>query len=197
MNLTRRVKLVLPFWLLSACYFLIPFIRNPIQPPALFIDIDNAIPFIWWMILPYYFYYIALLLPLLITEQSKLQVYTSIAMKLLLISYTVFIIWPITCKAVLDSVKPNPFMPLYDFVKLSWLQQNALPSVHVAISGFTGLVLADEKPDLKWFFWIGAVLVFFATFLAKQHFIADAITGLFLGFAGYQMWKNSFFKTLK
>jgi len=87
------------------------------------------------MILPYYFYYIALLLPLMITEQSKLQVYTSIAMKLLLISYTVFIIWPITCKAV---------------------------------------------------------LVFFSTFLAKQHFIADGITGLFLGFAGYLMWKKSF-----
>jgi len=84
------------------------------------------------MILPYYFYYIALLLPLMITEQSKLQVYTSIAMKLLLISYTVFIIWPITCKAV---------------------------------------------------------LVFFSTFLAKQHFIADGITGLFLGFAGCLMWK--------
>ena len=67
----------------------------------------------------------------------------------------------------------------------SGLQQNALPSVHVAISGFTSLVLADEKPDLKWLFWIGAVLVFFSTFLAKQHFIADGITGLFLGFAGY------------
>ena len=128
MKFTRRVKLVAPFWLLSACYFLIPFIRDPIQPPALLINIDNAIPFIWWMIIPYYFYYIALLLPLMITEQSKLQVYTSIAMKLLLISYTVFIIWPITCKAV---------------------------------------------------------LVFFSTFLAKQHFIADGITGLFLGFAGY------------
>jgi hypothetical protein len=53
----------------------------------------------------------------MITEQSKLQAYTSIAMQLLLISYTIFIIWPITCKAVLDSVKPNPFMPLYDVIK--------------------------------------------------------------------------------
>ncbi len=128
MKYIQRAGLILPFWLLSACYFLIPFVRGPMQPPSLLIDIDNAIPFIWWMILPYYFYYIALLLPLMITEQSKLQVYTSIAMKLLLISYTVFIIWPITCKAV---------------------------------------------------------LVFFSTFLAKQHFIADGITGLFLGFAGY------------
>ena len=91
MNFNKRVKLVAPFWLLSACYFLIPFIRDQIQPPALFIDIDNAIPFIW----------------------------------------------PITCKAV---------------------------------------------------------LVFFATFLAKQHFIADGIAGLFLGFAGYQMRKKYFLR---
>ena len=104
MKFTRRVKLVAPFWLLSACYFLIPFIRDPIQPPALLINIDNAIPFIWWMIIPYYFYYIALLLPLMITEQSKLQAYTSIAMQLLLISYTIFIIWPITCKAAYCNV---------------------------------------------------------------------------------------------
>ena len=192
MNFNKRVKLVAPFWLLSACYFLIPFIRDQIQPPALFIDIDNAIPFIWWMILPYYFYYIALLLPLMITEESKLQVYTAIAMKLLLISYTVFIIWPITCEVVMDNVKPNPFMFLYDAVEFSWLKQNALPSVHVAVSGFTGLVLADEKPDLKWMFWLGIVLVFLSTFFAKQHFIADGIAGLILSFAGYQLWKKSF-----
>ena len=192
MKYIQRAGLILPFWLLSACYFLIPFVRGPIQPPSLLIDIDNAIPFIWWMIIPYYFYYIALFLPLLINEQSKLQTYTSIAMQLLLISYAVFIIWPITCEVVMDNVKPNPFMFLYDAVEFSWLKQNALPSVHVAISGFTGLVLADEKPDLKWMFWLGIVVVFLSTFFAKQHFIADGIAGLILAFAGYQLWKKSF-----
>ena len=144
------------------------------------------------MIIPYYFYYIFLFLPLLISEQSKLQSFTSIAMQLLLISYSVFIFWPISCEAVMNSVKPNPLMPLYDAVKFFWLKQNALPSVHVVISGFTDLVLADEKPELKWIFWTGVVLVFFSTFLAKQHFIADGIAGLFLAFVGYQLWKRFF-----
>ena len=92
----------------------------------------------------------------------------------------------------MNSVKPNPLMPLYDAVKFFWLKQNAPPPVHVVISGFTGLGLADEKPELKWVFWTGAVLVFFSTFLAKQHFIADGIAGLFLAFVGYQLWKRFF-----
>ena len=113
-------------------------------------------------------------------------------MQLLLISYAVFILWPITCETVMKSVEPNPLMYLYDAVEFSWLKQNALPSVHVAISGLTGLILANERPDLKWVFWIGALLVFFSTFLAKQHFMADGIAGSFLAIAGYQLWKRSF-----
>ncbi len=192
MNYTERAGLILPFWLLSSCYFLIPFIRDPIDPPALLITIDNVIPFVWWMIIPYYLYYVALFLPLLISERSRLQGFVSIAMQLLLISYAVFILWPITCETVMKSVEPNPLMYLYDAVEFSWLKQNALPSVHVAISGLTGLILANERPGLKWVFWIGALLVFFSTFLAKQHFMADGIAGSFLAIAGYQLWKRSF-----
>ena len=87
----------------------------------------------------------------------------------------------------LDSLNSYPIQ--ISSLIVNRIQQNALPYVHVAISSFTSLVLADEKPDLKWIFWIGAVLVFLSTFLAKQHFIADGITGLFLGFAGCLMWK--------
>ena len=192
MNYTERAGLILPFWLLSSCYFLIPFIRSPIDPPALLIAIDDVIPFVWWMIIPYYLYYVALFLPLLISERSRLQSFISIAMQLLLISYAVFIFWPITCETVMQSIESNPLMYLYDAVEFSWLKQNALPSVHVAISGFTGLVLANERPELKWIFWLGALLVFFSTFLAKQHFIADGIAGSFLAIIGYQLWKRSF-----
>jgi len=37
-------------------------------------------------------------------------------------------------------------------------------------------------------FWIGIVLVFLATFLTKQHFIADSIAGLIIGIIGYRIW---------
>ena len=86
------------------------------------------------------------------------------------------------------SIQPNPLSALYGFVTFSWLQQNAFPSDHVIISTFIGLILAKQIPSLKWLFWIGIVLVFLSTFLAKQHFIADSIAGLIIAIIGYRIW---------
>ena len=188
MKFINRLKVLLPFWLLSCCYLLIPLLRSPIQAPQFFIDIDSAIPFIWWMIIPYYFYYISLFLPLIISDLNMLKSLVNIAMILLLGSYSIFIIWPISCAPVLMSIHPNPLSALYGFVTFSWLQQNAFPSVHVIISTFIGLIFARQIPKLKWLFWIGIVLVFLATFLTKQHFIADSIAGLIIGIFGYRIW---------
>ena len=69
MDLIDRIRLVLPFWILSAFYFLIPFIRAPIDAPQIFINMDNQIPFVWWMIVPYYLYYAGLLIPLIINNK--------------------------------------------------------------------------------------------------------------------------------
>ena len=52
----------------------------------------------------------------------------------------------------------------------------------------------DNAIPFIWPITCKAVLVFFATFLAKHHFIADGIAGLFLGFAGYQMRKKYFLR---
>ncbi len=86
------------------------------------------------------------------------------------------------------SIKPNPLSILYSTVTFSWLQQNAFSSVHVIINCFIGFILAGEIPGLKYLFFIGAGLVFFATFLTKQHFIADSIAGLLLAIIGYWFW---------
>ena len=86
------------------------------------------------------------------------------------------------------SIQPNPLSVLYGFVTFSWLQQNAFPSVHVIITTFIGLIFARQIPGLKWLFWIVIVLVFLATFLTKQHFIADSIAGLIIGIIGYRIW---------
>jgi len=188
MKFINRLTVLSPFWILSSCYFLIPLLRSPIQAPQFFIDIDSAIPFIWWMIIPYYFYYIIVFLPLMISDLNMLKSLVNIAMILLLGSYSIFIIWPISCAPVLMSIQPNPLSALYGFVTFPWLQQNAFPSVHVIISTFIGLIFARQIPGLKWLFWIGIVLVFLATFLTKQHFIADSIAGLIIGIIGYRIW---------
>ena len=191
MALIDRIRLVLPFWILSAFYFLIPFIRDPIDAPYIFINIDKQIPFVWWMIVPYYFYYIGLLLPVIINNKMILSKFVQTCLILLSISYSIFIIWPISCAQVMMSVKNNPLNFLYGAVEIEWLKQNGLPSVHVTISMFTALVLSHYKPQYKSFFLICGFLVFFSTFLAKQHFVIDSLSGLFLSGLGYLFWKRS------
>ena len=191
MVLIDRIRLILPFWIVSSFYFLIPFIRNPIEAPQFFINIDNQIPFVWWMIAPYYLYYIFLVMPLIINDKVLLNKFVQTSLILLSISYSIFIIWPISCESVMRSVTHNPLYFLYGAVEIEWLKQNGLPSVHVTISVFTALVLGRYKPKFQIIFMVCGILVFLSTFLAKQHFIADSLSGLLLSGLGYLYWKRS------
>ena len=191
MDLIDRIRIVLPFWILSAFYFLIPFLIDPINAPSIFIYIDNQIPFVWWMIVPYYFYYAGLLMPLIIKNKNILSKFTQTCLILLIISYGVFIIWAISCEPVMMSVTNNPLSFLYGAVEIEWLKQNALPSVHVTISMFTAMTIAEYKPQYRLFFLVCGFLVFLSTFLAKQHFVVDSLSGLILSVIGYSYWKRS------
>ena len=77
------------------------------------------------------------------------------------------------------SVTNNPLSFLYGAVEIEWLKQNGLPSVHVTISMFTAMTIAEYKPQYKLFFLVCGFLVFLSTFLAKQHFVIDSLAGLF------------------
>ena len=191
MVLIDRFKTLLPFWIASSFYFLIPFIRNPINAPQFFLYIDNLIPFVWWMIIPYYLYYIGLVMPLIVKDKILLNHFVHVSLILLGISYIIFIIWPISCAPVMLSVTQNPLSFLYGAVEIAWLKQNGLPSVHVTISLFTALVLGTYRPRYRIIFLVCAFLVFLSTFLAKQHFIADALSGLLLAYFGFFYWKRT------
>mgnify|MGYP001159417985 FL=1 len=190
MNLIDRIRLILPFWIASSFYFLIPFLQDPINAPQIFINIDNLIPFVWWMIVPYYLYYIGLFMPLIIDDKKLLNNFIQVSLILLSISYTIFLIWPISCEPVLQSVADNPLSFLFGAVEIEWLKQNGLPSVHVTISVFTALVLGQYKPKFRKIFFVCGMLVFLSTFLAKQHFIADSLSGLLLSGLGFFYWQR-------
>ena len=188
MSLIERIKLLIPFWVFSACYFLIPFIRSPIPAPQFLINIDTVIPFVWWMIIPYYFYYIILFLPLMLSDRTKLKSFIQIATILLLISYTVFIIWPISCEKILATRTDNPLAWMHGMITFTWLYQNAFPSIHVIISCMVCLILGYEFSRQRILYWVGGGSVFFATFFIKQHFLIDSVAGLILGCIGYFFW---------
>ena len=142
------------------------------------------------MIVPYYLYYIGLFMPLIIDDKKLLNNFIQVSLILLSISYTIFLIWPISCEPVLQSVADNPLSFLYGTVEIEWLKQNGLPSVHVTISVFTALVLGQYKPKFRKIFFVCGMLVFLSTFLAKQHFIADSLSGLLLSGLGFFYWQR-------
>ena len=191
MVLIDRIRIILPFWIVSSFYFLIPFIRSPIDAPQVFLSIDNVIPFVWWMIIPYYMYYIGLFIPLIVKDKILLNNFVHVSLILLGISYFIFIIWPISCAPVMLSVTQNPLSFLYGAVEIAWLKQNGFPSVHVTVSSFTALVLGTYRPRYRIIFSICSFLVFLSTFLTKQHFIVDALSGLLLSYVGFFYWKRT------
>jgi membrane-associated phospholipid phosphatase len=130
-------------------------------------------------------------MPLIVKDKILLNHFVHVSLILLGISYITFIIWPISCAPVMLSVTQNPLSFLYGAVEISWLKQNGLPSVHVTISLFTALVLGTYRPRYRIIFLVCAFLVFLSTFLAKQHFIADALSGLLLAYFGFFYWKRT------
>jgi len=53
---------------------------------------------------------------------------------------------------------------------MNYMDINAFPSLHVAISSLISLLIGKEKRNLRWVFWSWSLLIAISTFLAKQHY---------------------------
>ena len=188
-----RFKVFSSFYLITVFYFIIPFIVNPIEPPLFFFYLDQYIPFIWWFIIPYYFHYIAFLLPpLLIKDIDRLRLLTKTLNISTLCCYLIYIIWPVDCTLLFSDITANSLFFMHNIVLLEYLHQNAFPSMHVMVSSLIGLVLLRENKKYRVLSYILIVGVFFATFLIKQHFILDSIFGLMLALLMYKFYYLTF-----
>ncbi len=187
--LFQRIKIISPFWVLIIGYFIILGWIEPIPSPDWIGWIDPFIPFVWWMIVPYYFHYIGLILPpLLLNDKRKLKRLSETSIIITLVCYVGFILWPINATAVWNNVEPNHLEFLYSILMKHGWDQNSFPSMHVAISGFFMWVFAFEFPRMKWGFYMIGFSIFLSTFLIKQHFIIDSIAGIILAYAGFKYW---------
>ena len=189
----NRLKTFSIFWILVGVYFLIPLFVEPIPPPVWVYSLDNSIPFVWWMIIPYYFHYIFIVIPpFVIKNNLKLYYLTSTLIKATIICYLFYIFWPISAKLVLDTVSNNnPLAFFHSSITFDFLYQNAFPSMHVVVSMIVVAVLADEYPSIKWIMYLIAISIFFATFLIKQHYLLDSIGGLVIAILGYIFYRKS------
>ena len=186
-NRITNYSLFLSFF---AVYFLIAAIVDPIPCPKWISSIDNKIPFIWWMIIPYYSYYILLIIPpFIIKDEHRIKLLTRTLIETAIVCYIVYIIWPISSHNILEQVTPNPLSLLHDFITFEFLYQNALPSMHVSVTATIGLAIAQYQTKYKNLMLIVILGIFLATFLIKQHYLVDSITGLILGYIAFIRYK--------
>ena len=174
-----RIRIYSLFWIVVIFYFIIPIIRPSIECPGWIYYLDQFIPFVAWMVVPYYSYYIMFVIPpFIINDHKKLKLLTSLLIKLSLFCYLIYLIWPISSDVILMQVRDSSFSFLHSSVTFDFLYQNALPSMHVAVSVLIGFAIAYEYPERRFVSYLWVLVIFLATFLIKQHYILDSIFGL-------------------
>ena len=189
----NRIRIYSTFWIVVVFYFIIPFIRPSIECPGWIYYIDKFIPFVGWMIVPYYSYYIMFIIPpFIIKDYKRLKLLTNLLIKASLFCYLIYLIWPISSDVILKQVKESPFSFLHSSVTFDFLYQNAFPSMHVAVSTIIGFVIACEYPKKRIISYLWILIIFLATFLIKQHYILDSIFGFVVALpACYVYYKKS------
>ena len=188
-----NIKIFSSFWVLLTCYLFIPIFVESVNPPEWFYSIDKHIQFQWWMIIPYYLYYIVILAPPFIwKDEWEIRNITSTLNIITIVCYLFFIIWPISAIYVLDEVpiKDYPLKLMHDTITYDYLYQNAFPSMHVAVSSFLCLAYYNDFKSFKWIALSIGFSIFLATFLIKQHYLFDSLAGLFIAFLGYYYNKS-------
>ena len=190
-SLISRTKIFSSFWLVLACYFIIPVFVDSISPPKWFYYIDYRIPFLPWMIIPYYIYYVIILLPPLIWHSDwEIRNITSTLNMMSIFCYTIFILWPISTNHIMDNLIIDSFGILHNFITYDYLFQNAFPSMHVCVSTFLCLVYNYDFDEYNILSIIIGLLIFSATFLIKQHYLFDSVFGLLIGLSGFYYYKT-------
>jgi len=81
-------------------------------------------------------------------------------------------------------------------VTLDYLHQNAFPSMHVTISIIIGLALIEEKIQFQKSMYLLILLIFFATFLTKQHYLIDSLFGGLIGYFSFLYYKKLSIKNI-
>lgn len=77
------------------------------------------------------------------------------------------------------------FTTLLHFIHGNWGRYDAFPSGHVYITTLMALFFSRIYPRAKFFWSVTVIVVVLSTLFTGQHYIADALGGLLIAFAGY------------
>lgn len=147
--------------------------------------LDNYVPFISWMAIPYvlwYFYIWGTLLYLLIKDKNLFITHSIAVILGQTISLIIFLIYP-TYVIRPEVVGSDIFSKLVILIYSNDNPVNAFPSIHVLQSVLTHVAilnLKDIKKSTKIFSYIFSTMVILSTITIKQHYVIDVVGGYLL-----------------
>ena len=184
-----RLRGYLPFAAMLILYFLIPLTLKSVPPPPWLLAPDRHIPFLWWMIVPYYWHYLLVAGVLFLPDLSEFHRTIRGLVWASLLIYAFFVVWPVEV-VLLERIDVSlyPLSWMHRLVDLGYLRQNSFPAQHVVISGIIVLRVRDAFPRWAPACYLLLLGVFLSTFYTKQHYLWDSVAGLLLGLGFYRLY---------
>jgi len=129
--------------------------------------------------------------PFIIKNEQKIKQLTITLIQTSILCFIIYLIWPISSSHTLSLVQDNPLSYFHDLITFEYLHQNAFPSMHVSVSTIIGLAVWHYKTKYKNIMIFMVASIFLATFLIKQHYLIDSISGLIIGYLGFIKYKKT------
>ncbi len=188
-ELLTRLRWYIPFAGMVALYFVIPLAVEPVPPPDWLAAPDRHIPFVWWMVVPYYWHFFLIIGLFFLPDIVEFRRTMLGLIWVSAIIYIVFIAWPVRVN-LLDGIDFSryPLAWMHEAVFLDYLRQNSFPAQHVVVTSILSLRMRDAFPRWTPLWFIIMAGVFLSTFLIKQHYLWDSVAGLIVGLGFYRLY---------
>ncbi|SHH40065.1 PAP2 superfamily protein [Caloranaerobacter azorensis DSM 13643] len=179
----KYVLLIIVLIMLKVSYLLINTLD--MRKHHLMSHLDNYIPFISWMVIPYVLWYLYIwgILLYLLIKDKKLFITHSLAVILgQTICLIIFLLYP-TYVIRPEVVGSDIFSKLVLLIYSNDNPVNAFPSVHVLQSVLTHIAILNIKnikKSVKISSYVFSTMVILSTITIKQHYVIDVAGGYLL-----------------
>lgn len=153
--------------------------------------LDDKIPFIPIFVIPYFFYFLILLLPFVLAFRDRKKFF-AISTTFLLISIIcnlIYILFQTTINRP-EILVSSIFNKMILFIYSIDAPLNLFPSGHVTFSVLSTLCVFKLNKKIGYIILPITILIIFSTIFIKQHHIPDVIAGLILASLGYFIFKK-------
>ncbi|MDR3741886.1 MAG: phosphatase PAP2 family protein [Terracidiphilus sp.] len=145
--------------------------------------VDRAIPFLPVFVVPYFSYYLLLLMPIVVIHEPQEFRDTAFGFALIVfVSCTAFFFWP-------TAITTSYSHPLIRGLLAVDRPRNACPSLHASLSLFCALCARRSLRSARARYALGiwAFLVIASTLLTKRHSTVDIAAGMIFGWIVYRL----------